>query len=73
VQLLGAQDLVDAGGLGLDVAPACASQGRGDLATGEPGRAGRVGCLGQQLEDVGGVEVGERFDGGGEEVAQRGA
>jgi hypothetical protein len=71
MQLLGVQDLVDAVDLGLDVAPVGPAQRRGDLATGQPAGSGRVGGLGEQLEDVGGVEVGERLDGGGEEVSQR--
>jgi hypothetical protein len=73
VRLLGVQDLVDAVGLGLDVATIGPPQGSGDLAAGQTACAGRVGCLGQQLKDVGCVQVGERLHGGGEEVPQRSA
>jgi hypothetical protein len=72
VQLLGVQDLVDAVGLGLDVTPVRTPQRRGDLSAGQPARAGGVGCLGEQLEHVWGVQVGECLKGGGEEVPQRG-
>ena len=72
MQLVGVQDLVDAVGLGLDVTTACSSQCRGDLAARQPAGPSGVGCLGQQLERVGGVEVGERFNGSWEEVPQRG-
>jgi hypothetical protein len=71
VQLLGVQDLVDAFGLGVDVATVGPPQRGSDLAAGQRGGPGRVGCLGQQLERVGSVKVGERLDGGGEEAPQR--
>jgi hypothetical protein len=73
VQLLGVQDLVDVTSLGVDVPSVGPPQRRGDLAAGQTAGPGRVGCLGQQLEDVGCVQVGERLHGGGEEVPQRGA
>jgi len=40
-------------------------------AGGEPGRGRRIGGLGEQLENVGGGEIIEGFEGGGEEVPQR--
>ena len=58
-------------GLGVDVATVRPPQRRGDLAAGQPAGPVGVGCLGQQLECVGGVQVGERLEGGGEEVPQR--
>jgi hypothetical protein len=70
-QVRGAQRHSDRGRLGLDVAVVCPAQGGGDLTGGEPGRGGGVGGLGEQLEGVGGGEVLEGFEGGGEEVPQR--
>lgn len=67
-QIFGAQDLADLGGLGVHVAPVRPAQGGGDAALGQPGGAVGIGCCGQQLERVGGVQVGERLQRGGEEV-----
>ena len=70
-QLLGTQNRLQLCGLGVDVATAGSSQRGADPRLGEPGGLVGGGSAAEQLECVGGVEVGEGGERGGEEVPQR--
>ena len=69
-QLPGAQRGPDRCGFLADVAAAGALERSGDLRGGQLRRRGRVRGLGQQLQGVGGVQVLERRQRGGEEIPQ---
>jgi hypothetical protein len=69
-QLLAAQCRQDRFCLVRDAAAPGALECGGHLRAGQPGRPGRVRCLGQQLERVGGGQVLEGFQRGGEVLAQ---
>jgi hypothetical protein len=64
-QLLAAQRRQDRGRLGGDVAAAGALERRGDLRPGQPPCPGRIRCLGQQLQRIGGIQVSECGQGSG--------
>ena len=70
-QMPGPQGSLDRSGLAGDAAAAGALERGADLADGQLRRRGRVGGLGQQLQGVGGVQILERLQGGGEVPAQR--
>jgi hypothetical protein len=70
-QMLSAQDGLDSGGLGVDIAAASTRERRPDLVEREPGRTGRIRRLAQQLQGVGRIQVGECLQRGGEVLPQR--
>ena len=72
-KVLSAKGGHDRGGLGVPVASMGPLQDRGDLRPRQPSRPGGLGCLGQQLQDVGGIEVLIGLQGGWEELPQAGA
>jgi len=69
-KVLGAQREHDRGGIGFPVAPTGPGQGGGDLRPRQPGRAVRLGCLGQQFQHVGESKVLVGLQRGWEELPQ---
>jgi hypothetical protein len=69
-QLLAAQRGQDDGSPLGDVAAPGALERRGHLRAGQPRGAGRLGCPAEQFQGLGGVQVGEGLQRGGEVLAQ---
>jgi hypothetical protein len=70
-QVLSAQRGLDPPGLVRDVVSAGSLERGADLANGQPGRRRRVGCLGQQLQRIDGVQVVKRLQRAGKILPQR--
>jgi hypothetical protein len=68
--MLGPQSSLDGSGLAGDAAAPGTLERRADLADGQLRHRGRGGGFDQQLQGVGGVQVLERLQGGGEVLAQ---